>query len=182
MAFTPSRYSKLQACWRSIVCTNRSEWERYPELFDVYWHREPRANATKVSDARARNLRAAVAALHQSIAGQGGPSAPGMPGDTAAGDDARDDGHAQGGASAADPLERRSIEHWGPEEHGKLRALAEAVARRVRRRLTRRMRDAQHGRRLDLRRTLRRSLKYGGLPLAPAWQRRRSEPPRLFIL
>ncbi|MFT3817353.1 MAG: VWA domain-containing protein [Rubrivivax sp.] len=57
----------------------------------------------------------------------------------------------------------------------------ERIAERLRRRLTRRWHDAA-GHRLDLRRTLRASLATGGLPLEPAWRRRRRDRPQLFLL
>lgn len=188
LALTPEHYRRLEPCWRSIVCTNRGEWRRYPELFRLYWDRNPARVTTKVSDARrrSRSLRQAVAELHESMpTGQTSPK-PAVSAffDGAAERDAQtaNEGSARGGASAVDPLQRRSAQDWRPEDSSKLRLLAEAVAKRVRRQLTRRVQLANRGRSLDLRRTLRRSLKYGGLPLAPAWQRRRRELPRVFML
>jgi uncharacterized protein with von Willebrand factor type A (vWA) domain len=188
LALTPAHYRKLEPCWRSIVCTNRDQWRRYPELFKLYWHRDVLGGATKVSDARrrSRSLREAITEMHDAMGGgqaasaraESGVLASGTPGDA----QAADTGHAQGGASPVDPLERRGMQDWRPEDLARLRQLAEAVAKRVRRNLTRRVQLANRGRSLDLRRTMRRSLKYGGLPLAPAWQRRRRELPRVFIL
>jgi uncharacterized protein with von Willebrand factor type A (vWA) domain len=183
LALTPKHYRRLEPCWRSIVCTNRGEWERFPALFKSYWQRDAMRMTTRISDerTRSRNLRQAVAAMHESMAaGQSAPDAINAMLDDAA--PTAGDGYAQGGASAVDPLERSTAQDWRPEDLAKLRQLAEAVAKRVRRQLTRRVQLANRGRSLSLRRTLRRSLKYGGLPLAPAWQRRRRELPRVFIV
>lgn len=188
LALTPAHYRRIEPCWRSIVCTNRGEWQRFPELFKLYWRRNAMRATTKVSgrSRRSRSLRQAVAELHESMAtGETdlAQAARGFFNAAAAGEaPAAGEGYTQGGASAVDPPQRRSVQDWRPEDVGKLRLLAEAVAKRVRRQLTRRVQIANRGRSLDLRRTLRRSLKYGGLPLAPAWQRRRRELPRVFLL
>lgn len=188
LALTPQHYRKLEPCWRSVVCTNRTEWERYPALFRSYWRRDQMRMTTKVSDTRrrTRSLLQAIAQMHDWMAAAESDSARTprtLVEDVPTGDSpAAKGGYAQGGASAADPVARRAARDWHPEDLAKLQALAEAVAKRVRRRLTRRFRLAERGRTLDLRRTLRRSLKHGGLPLEPAWQRRRRELPRVFVL
>jgi uncharacterized protein with von Willebrand factor type A (vWA) domain len=71
---------------------------------------------------------------------------------------------------------------WLPQELGELQRLAKQITTRLKPLPTRRWRSAKPGQRLDLRQTLRRSVAWGGEPLAPAWQIRRDEPPRLFIL
>ena len=77
LALTPAQYRKLEPCWRSIVCTNRDQWQRYPELFRLYWRADAARGATKVSGAarRSRSLREAVEALHQSMAAGESPAA-----------------------------------------------------------------------------------------------------------
>jgi uncharacterized protein with von Willebrand factor type A (vWA) domain len=187
LALTPKQYRRLEACWRSVVCANRDQWQRYPELFNLYWRGASARGGTRVRGERrrGRSLRDAVADMHASMPGAGASSpraAPGLSDTRPDSDPSISEGHAQGGASAIDPLTRRGIEHWRPEDSEHLRALAESVAKKVRRQLARRVRLANRGRVLDLRRTLRRSLKYGGLPFAPAWQRKRRELPRVFML
>jgi len=188
LALTPANYRRLEPCWRSIVCTNRDQWQRYPELFRLYWRADAARGATRLSGAarRSRSLREAVEELHQSMAAGESPAAKAASGSFDAGAEARAEtaaeGRAQGGASAVDPLEKRAIQEWRQEDLGKLLQIAEELARRIRRRLSRRVRIDDRGKALDIRRTLRRSLKYGGLPLAPAWQQRRRTLPRLFML
>jgi len=93
---------------------------------------------------------------------------------------------AMGGASRQSPqveaLHQRDGQTWLPQELGELQRLARQITAQLRPLPTRRWRGVQRGQRLDLRRTLRRSVAWGGEPLAPAWQVRREEPPRLFIL
>jgi uncharacterized protein with von Willebrand factor type A (vWA) domain len=116
-------------------------------------------------------------------------SAPHTVGDAPAGQSQVQDAatpRAQGGASLAKPqleaLHERDGQMWLPQELGELQRLAKQITTRLKPLPTRRWRSATPGQKLDLRQTLRRSVAWGGEPLAPAWQVRREEPPRLFIL
>ncbi|MBT9486319.1 MAG: VWA domain-containing protein [Rubrivivax sp.] len=177
------RASRLDAAWRAIACHDARAWQRWPELFERYWHPD-RVKGTVRSSGQtrpARDLRQVVQALQSSLAPPGS-----RPGDTAlqAGDGASDEAaapRAQGGASRTEALHDKSLSEWLPQDLALLQQLAERIARRLRRRLTRRWHDHPQGARLDLRRTLRASLATGGLPLAPAWRRQRREQPKLFI-
>jgi uncharacterized protein len=178
-------HDRVEAGWRSLVCGGPEQWRRFPELFRHYWFPDRRRGGVRVGGvARPRaDLRQLVAELKSSApaAGAGIPSVPGVSGQ-AASEESSDADHARGGASAADPLQRRDFRAWLPEDLDRLNRTVEAIARRLRARLTRRRRIDARGRTLDLRKTLRRSLRTGGVPFEPAWQERRRERPRLFIL
>jgi uncharacterized protein with von Willebrand factor type A (vWA) domain len=175
----------VEAGWRSLVCGGPDQWRRFPELFRHYWFPERRRGGVRaggVTRPRA-DLRRLVAELQASApaAGAGIPSVPGIAGQKAY-EESADAEHARGGASPADPPERRDFRAWLPEDLDRLTRLVEAIARRLRARLTRRRRIDARGRTLDLRKTLRRSLRTGGIPFQPTWLERRRERPRLFIL
>jgi uncharacterized protein with von Willebrand factor type A (vWA) domain len=190
LAVPVERAKTLDAAWRAIACQNARDWQRWPELFERYWHPQRLKGSSRTSgQTRApRDLRQMVQQLHQALdTPPRPPGTPAAPMDTAlhlpgAEAPTADTPRAQGGASATDPLHDRSLSEWLPQDLALLEHLAERIARRLRRRLTRRWRDHPRGTRLDVRRTLRASLKTGGLPLAPAWRRQRREQPRLFIL
>ncbi len=179
-----SAHRRLEACWRSLVCGGAEQWRRFPELFRLYWFPERATGSVRLSgDLRPRrDLRQLVADLHAAT-GQGtaAPAALGA-GEGESDETAQDDHHARGGASRAEPLERRDLRDWGAEDMSRLERLVEAIAKRLRTRLTRRRRVDARGQVLDLRKTLRRSLRTGGVPFEPAWLLRRRERPRLFIL
>lgn len=184
LAFDVAAWRKLEGGWRSLVCGGADEWRRYPELFARYWF-PGRARGRLRSSGQIRpprDLRELVAELHAGAAGAPAlEGVGGMGGDRPA-DAADNDRHARGGASRADPLATRDFRAWPTDDLGDLERRVEDLARRMRTRLTRRRRVDPHGQILDLRRTLRRSLRTGGIPFAPAWQKRRRERPRLFIL
>ncbi|MBL8351076.1 MAG: VWA domain-containing protein [Burkholderiaceae bacterium] len=187
LALPPERSRALEAAWRAIACHRQTDWRRWPELFERYWHPGRTKGTARVSGQTRplRDLRLVVQTLHDQLA-----SAPGR-GDSAPDavlDDTRpdaDDGgrsQAQGGATRTDPLHDRALAQWLPQDLARLKQLADRIAERLRRRLTRRWQADAGGRRLDLRRTLRASLATGGVPVKPAWRRARRERPRLFIL
>ena len=185
---------QVEAAWRAIACHARRDWQRWPELFERYWHPQRLKGTAKLSGQTrpARDMRQLVQDLQQALAANAQP--PGAPATTpgttpdaalAGAALAEDDPGrplAQGGATRTDALHDRSLAMWLPQDLAQLQQLAERIADRLRRRLTRRWHDQPQGRRLDLRRTLRASLRTGGLPLAPVWRAPRRERPRLFIL
>jgi len=195
LALGPLNEQRLRAAWRAIACHCAREWRLWPDLFDRYWHPQRTRGQIRVSGQMraSRNLRQAVQQMHDQLdaAAQQPPGNQTRSASQAAGDisaanqnaqDAASTPRAQGGASRTEPLHQRDGQMWLPQELGALQLLARQITARLRPRPTRRWRSARPGRRLDLRQTLRRSVAWGGEPLAPAWQVRRKEPPRLFIL
>lgn len=186
----------VRAAWRAIACHSAREWRLWPELFDRYWHPERLRGTVRVSGQTrpARDLRQAVQQMREQMGSAHQPptsakSAPQTAADashTGQGDSDAGSPRAMGGASRHSPqveaLHQRDGQTWLPQELGELQRLARQITAQLRPLPTRRWRGVQRGQRLDLRRTLRRSVAWGGEPLAPAWQVRREEPPRLFIL
>ena len=188
---------RLSAAWRAIACHSAREWRLWPDLFDRYWHPERLRGTVRVSGQTraARDLRQAVQQLHGQMdqAVQQPPSTAKTAPQTAAdaphagaGDSGIGTPRAMGGASRSAPqmeaLHRRDGQMWLPQELGTLQRLARQITAQLRPLPTRRWHLAHPGRRLDLRQTLRRSVAWGGESLVPAWQVRRLDPPRLFIL
>ena len=188
--------TRLRAAWRAIACHSAREWRLWPDLFDRYWHPERTRGTVRVSGQTRpqRDLRQAVQQMHEQMETAQQPPAPtkAAPRSAAdapqagAGDSQGGSPRAMGGASRSEPqleaLHRRDGQMWLPQELGALQRLARQITARLKPLPTRRWRGVHAGNRLDLRQTLRRSVAWGGEPLAPAWQVRRVEPPRLFIL
>ncbi len=192
LALGALKSDQLRAAWRAIACHGARDWRQWPELFERYWYPHRLKGQIRVSgQTRAsRDLRQAVQNLHEQMQHSDGASAPGKTAPLSACEaspaSARSDDagspRAMGGASSTEALHRRDGQMWLPQELGALQQLARRITAQLRPRLTRRWRTAQPGQRLDLRQTLRRSVAWGGQPLRPAWQVRRRETPRLFIL
>lgn len=192
LAVGVGRPALVRPAWRAIVSGDRERWRRYPELFDAYWFPQRARGTVRTSGATrprrdlrdlVRDLQAAPPATSPDPRGAAAGGPPGAlgeaPADTATEGERRT---AQGGASRAEPLERRDFTQWTDGDLQRLEQVARGVERRLRRRLMRRRERHAAGVRLDVRRTLRTSLRFGGLPLSPHWQRRRTRPPRVFLL
>jgi uncharacterized protein with von Willebrand factor type A (vWA) domain len=184
-----SQYRRIQACWRAIVCSNKEHWRRYPELFDMYWFPDRLRGSSRVSGStrRSRNLEEMVRELHAEM--DAGRTTSGKRAQSGFADEttlANDEGtrseYAAGGASATDPLTKKDFGEWLQADLQQLNLLAEDVARKVRKRLLRRKQLSSSAHMLNLRSTFRRSIKFGGLPIEPVWQRPRKELPNIFIL
>lgn len=189
------RGAGLEAAWRSIACRDARDWKRWKDLFDSYWYPEQVRGTVKVSGQTrpSRDLRQIVQSLQAQEQGATPPelnqraamdTALDVPGQDAANAESQDSGaqRAQGGASRTEALHDRALLLWLPQDLTTLDKLARRIANKLRERPTRRWRDNPRGPRLDLRRTLRASLRTGGIPMSPAWRKRRTEKPKLFIL
>ena len=193
LALGPNNEQRLHAAWRAIACHSAREWRMWPDLFGRYWHAHKTRGNVRVSGQMrpSRDLRQAVQQMHQQLDSAQQPASPSKAAPHTASElppaadldqDTSPTPRAQGGASRTEPLQQRDGQMWLPQELGALQWLARQITARLRPQPTRRWRSARPGRRLDLRQTLRRSVAWGGEPLAPAWQVKRVEPPRLFIL
>ena len=134
-----------------------------------------------------RDLRSQVQQMHEGMDGDAPPgqASSGSADQGSSGEDAQAASpRAQGGAGRGQPdaLHERSAQMWMPQDLHALQLLARQIQRQFQSLPTRRWQLHPQGRRLNLRATLKRSVAHGGLPLAPAWQQPRTEPPRLFIL
>jgi uncharacterized protein with von Willebrand factor type A (vWA) domain len=187
------KLNTLDAAWRAIACSNARDWRQWPAVFEQYWLPHRIKGTVKVSGQTRprRDLRSQVSQMHEDM---GAGSAPGAQADRASQASADQTGQAdsdsntlqraQGGASLSvpDALHERSGQMWMPQELHALVQLARQIHQQLQPQATRRWQTHPQGRRLDLRQTLRRSVAHGGLPLAPAWQRKRTQPPQLFVL
>ncbi len=159
---------------RSLFCADKSDWQRFDEIFNAYWSRSP------VKGELAGEGRAASAQKRKEAA-----DAPGEPTDAAEaeGQDTRASGR-RGGASFSESLAQKDFRHFSQgEQRRELERLLERLARRMRYRISRRKQQHRRGESIDLRRTIRNSLKHGGMPMKLALRRRRPRPikPVIFL-
>ena len=178
-----------QPGWRAIVCSNKDHWRRYPELFKLYWLPQRVRGSSRISGTtrRSRSLTEMVEALHEQMnSGNAKPAGNPLLGFSDASASANEPGqqndHAAGGASAVDPLAKKDFGEWLQSDLQQLNRLAEEVAAKVRKRLLRRKQVSNYAHTVNLRSTLRKSVRFGGEPIAPVWQRPRRSTPNLFIL
>ena len=176
------RPERLRAALKALLASNRSEYERFDELFDAFW----RGRGVK----RAHAMVTTLGGLNRNRRSEAGRP----PGADAGGPQERAQAEAsdapavegrgrERGASAQELLARKdfALLAAGPEREEAL-ALAERLARAMRARVTRRERARRKGRRVDLRATLRRSVARGGEPIDLKFRRRKRKPLRIVAL
>lgn len=161
---------------RTLLCGRRSDWRRYDELFDAYWHRAVARGRSELTGSSGRTGQtAAPGPEHDGLALSGGTNA--------SGDETADASGRRGGASAQLSMARTDFRHFTDAgELRRLEDLVERLARRMLRRVARCQRLARRGSRLSLRHTLRNSLRYGGAPFELVFRAREWRLPRLVLL
>lgn len=164
---------------RSLLCSSRTDWRRFDELFDAYWRLAGMKRVAQVSgDLGRRGLRL----LPPAGAPDGTPGPPDRV-ERGAGDRTANEGGRQEGASTSETLAGTDFRHIAdPDALEQIYDLTERLAARMRYRLTRRQKAARRGRRLDLRNTIHKSIRHGGMPLELVMRRRKHRPVRLVVI
>jgi uncharacterized protein with von Willebrand factor type A (vWA) domain len=177
------RPSSLRPALRALLSADRSDWERFDEIFAAYWTGHGVRSMRASSNMSGPGQGGAQHPRHsERRPGSGTASEPPEPGAAGDAETAAARGRQQG-ASRAAALKSADIRHIvDPEEIARTHALAARLARSMRARLVRRERVRRRGRRLDLRRTIHRSVPHGGTPLDLAWRERKPKPLRLVVL
>ncbi len=172
----------LQPAFRALFSADRSDWQRFDEIFAAYWTGQHSRRIQSVTGGAAANARRRHDKPGPPGLGAGAPSkVERRPGDD---DGIAGEGRARReGASRAELLSAADMRHIvDPDEIAATHALAERLARTMRARIVRRTEARRRGSRLDLRRTIHRSISHGGTPIDLVWRRRKERPLRLVVL
>jgi uncharacterized protein with von Willebrand factor type A (vWA) domain len=165
---------------RALLCSTRTDWKRFDELFAFYWLGRGARRAVRSNAADPRK------GFQSGGAQSSPPSGPASLADRVrrvAGDTGGAGEGTRGGASRAESLAETDLRHLNdPEAMALVHDLAERLAHRMRYRITRRHRLRRRGRVLDMRGTIHRSVKYGGTPLELKFRRRHPKPVNLVLI
>lgn len=166
---------------RSLLCSNNNEWQRFDDLFIVYWsqqaNRKDYIQGSKPGGKLAKNADTKNSGDSKEVKGTNSVQQS-NPGDEPVGQ-----GGARCGASQQETHMQTDFRFLTDNQQMFLMALmVERLADRMRRRLVRRFRNQHHGQRLNLRRTIRNSLGHGGTPLELVFKQRHRRLPRLILL
>ena len=176
------RRSQAREAMKSLLCSRRSDWDQFDDLFDAYWF----GRAVKTRARLSGPAPGGAQVQKNLLGGQTLANDAGAVVDLDAGAGEESDAAPLGkreGASRFDSFARTDFRKIAdPEAMAKAHALAERLARVMRSRITRRDRPKRRGTRIDLRRTIRASLPTGGTPLALVRSRKHHKPLRLVVL
>ena len=174
------RPERLRGALKALLSSDRSEFQRFDDLFDAFWRGRGVKRAARVEMTAA----SAGRSLRPGPASGGGAESIGeiAPTDAPEGEAAEGRGRERG-ASAHEALAMKDFARLtGEAERAEVLALAERLARALRTRLSRRDRARRRGARLDLRAIVRRSVARGGEPIDLKFRRRKPRPLRLVAL
>jgi uncharacterized protein len=178
-----SRASLLKPALRALTCANRSDWQRFDDLFDAYWLGRGMRRVQQISGAPSESRASLRRLAEAAAAAQAGQPDHVERRDGAEHDNPADARGRREGASRAETLSVADFRHIvDPRDVEEAHALARRLAKSMRARLVRRRRAHRRGRRLDLRRTIHRSVSHGGTPVDLVWRRRKIKPLRLVML
>ncbi len=174
------RPDRLRGALKALLSSDRSEFQRFDDLFDAFWRGRGVKRAARVETAGATAGRS-----HRPGPASGGGA---EPFGAIASADAPEGLAAEGrgrerSASAHEALSNKDFARLTSEaERAEVLALAERLAHVLRTRLSRRDRARRRGARLDLRAIARRSVARGGEPIDLEFRRRKPRPLRLVAL
>jgi uncharacterized protein with von Willebrand factor type A (vWA) domain len=157
---------------RSLTCRDHAEWQRFDELFSAYWfpYRIKKNESNMMARIYARQRRGG-------IAGIGGSSKEHV-------DKLMESADISGaGAGRQRTISKADFRFLNDARAAReAERQAERLALLLRKKLKRRRVITTHGDKIDIRKSLRSNLKFGGLPVKPAYTQRRREPPHIIIL
>ncbi len=176
------RPHELRLGLRALLCCSKTDWDRFDELFELWWlHRGMRRAARASGNPGAGGAR--PRRTGPLIDDRFGPPERLARGPDAAAAAETSDRPRRTGASQAEALGETDLRHLAdPDELAQVQDLCERLAARMRYRLARRRRVRARGRQLDLRRVIHRSIQSGGTPLRLAFRRRHPKPIRLVLI
>jgi uncharacterized protein len=165
----------LKATLRAVLCSSKTGWEQFEELFDSFWGRsdgewqtfgqrqKPRATAKEIQPQQEHAMLMVP-----------------TPGKTAVAES--ESGKAVLGATAYERLKRVDFSEIAPADLAELEEVALRLLRQMSLRLSRRLEAASRGGPVDLRRTIRLNISRGGDPIYLSFRGRKLEPLRLVVL
>jgi uncharacterized protein len=179
-----SRLSSLRPALRALFAADRSDWQKFDEIFAAFWSgRGMRNREVAASAGVGRGLDRRRTGTQRGREGMAGLPDQLQRGEGADGAIDADGRGRREGASRIEALTSTDMRHIvEPEDVAEAHALAARLAKRMRARLVRRERARRRGRRLDIRRTIHRNISHGGTPIDLVWRRRKEKPLRLVIL
>ncbi len=178
-----ARPGALRAAFKHLLCTRKSDWDKFDGLFDAFWLGQRVRSRSTISTAAQPANSPSLKSLQDKPADAGRQAATDQ---VSGADDAPDNRTGEGraeGASQAESLDDVDFRKMtDPAQIEQAHAVAARLARAMRTRLTRRDLARRRGHGLHLRRTIHRNVSHGGVAISLVKRRRKQKPLRLVIL
>jgi hypothetical protein len=159
----------LKTGLRAVLCSSKEEWDRFEELFWLFWRDVDRSStnqpAMKNEQNKQQPQRNAV-----SLMGAG------------AGAQEEDGGRFVLGGSNTDRLKKADFSQVSQGDLAELEKIAAQLLKRMSLRVSRRLKIMTAGKQVDLRRTIRRNIHRGGELIDLSFKNRKLQQSRLVIV
>src|SRR5262249_31248124 len=159
----------LKSALRSVLCSNRDDWEQFDELFLTFWSSEPAGPA-----ATPRRARSDDRLPHGTIGA--------LMGGAKTRETKDDGGKAVLGATARERLKRTDFSQASQSDLPELERIAQRLLQHMSLRLSRRRKSKRQRGQVDLRRTIRRNISRGGDLIDLSYKTRKIQQDRLVVL
>lgn len=163
----------LRLALRSVLCSSKDEWDKFDDLFWLFWRDADRDKSRKrpMSRGKKKDERPPREAASSFM------------GNTGAGREAEEDGgRAVVGAATTERLKRADFSQVKQKDLAELERLAVRLLKQMSTRLSRRMKIMRPRGRVDLRRTIRHSISRGGDPITLSFRDKKLQQDRLTVL
>jgi len=160
----------LKTGLRAVLCSSKEEWDRFDELFWLFW-REVDRSAKQHPAVRREQSKEQRQSSAVSLLGTGNT-----------GKEAEDAGKFVLGGSKTDRLKKSDFSQVSQDDLADLEKIAAQLLKQMSLRVSRRLKMMTAGRQIDLRRTIRRNLHRGGELIDLSFKNRRRQQSRLVIV
>lgn len=160
---------------RAVLCSSKEDWDLFDRVFEDFWSGSvtaplPADRAEGIAELQKREERRGVESV-RALSSESAGSA----------EEAKDEGKAVFGASAAERLRKIDFSHVPQSDLATLDKISLRLLRQMSLRLSRRLRIMKSRGRVDLRRTIRRSIGRGGELIDLSYKGKKTRRPKLVV-
>jgi uncharacterized protein len=177
---------RIERCWRGIASSSKSQWLKFPELFEAFWFPKKTKGSTKSSGQKkkGKSLPELITQMKSDMAQHTAAQDSKTIGLGSSENNQAANGleQGQGGASKVDPLAEKPLGDWLPSDSHQLDQLIAPLQARIRRKLIRHYRRNPQATFLDFRQSIRKATSTGGELIQLSMKERKSILPNIYIL
>jgi len=162
----------LRLALRSVLCSSKDEWDKFDDLFWVFFRdvERDKSRRKEAAGSQKKDDRLPESAV-STFMGKSGATG-----------EQEDGGRAVVGAATTERLKRADFSQVQQKDMAELERLAVRLLRQMSMRLSRRMKIMRPRGKVDLRRTIRRSISRGGDPIYLSFRDKKLQQDRLTVL
>lgn len=160
----------LKTGLRAVLCSSKEEWDRFEELFWLFW-RDADRSAKRQPAVHREQMQEQSKGSAVSLIGTGG-----------SGQEREEGGRLVLGGSKTDRLKKADFSQVSQDDQADLEKISAQLLKRMSLRVSRRLKIMTAGKQIDLRRTIRRNIHHGGDLMDLSFKGRKLQQSRMVIV